>query len=55
MALGIQKLLGSTRPGSFQQTFEDPSKLVSWTHRSADFQDVEGNGLERQGSLSLKH
>lgn len=49
MALGIQKLLGSTRPGSFQQTFKDPSELVSSTHRS-----VEGNGLERQGCLTLK-
>lgn len=54
MALGIQKLLGGTRPGSFQQTFKDPSEVVSSTHGSMDFQDVEGNGLERQGCLTLK-
>lgn len=38
-----QKLLGSTRPGSFSRHSKTP-QLVSSTHRS-----VEGNGLERQG------
>lgn len=50
VTLGIQKLLGSIQPGSFQQTFRIPSEVNS----GGQVCGFLGGGPEIQGSLALR-